>query len=593
VNAPLSLLKEGAPTMAMNSNGATVSLDDVGYQVVALQRSDAHMKTFIERVLAAGNGQAKDEGELVGFTQWYSGHRLAQSYENLVKELSNASWVDGFHLGATASLDEHGYQSVASLQNDAEMKAFVLRVILAGNGTVQDSTHLQGFAPWYSGTSTTQTFNALVSELATSDWVNGFSQSLVLEQNDHPPLQHLSLMANRLSLGMSAPLDAEGYQLVAALRSDDEMKAFVRRVVDAGKGDVKDEGELRGLTQWYSGTLATQHFDRLVQELQGAMWISGFHAGRIAALNEAGYQSVAALKRDDEMSDFITRVIHSGHGHITPGREDELRGLTQWYSGTYAVQAYQTLVEELAVKDWVNGFVLGPHQPHPTQDAGVFAQMNATTKGVLVASKAALDMTGYQEVVSLQNDRAMGAFIERLLLAGNATVTDHVRLASFAQWYSGVKATQSFQKLVFELKNAGWASGFAVAAVVPLNEEGYQMVADLKDNAEMKTFIARLVRLGNATISDDSKLEGFALWYSGVEATQTFKQLMSELSSMDWVSGFLPSAIAIGPAAVAAASGVYGEQHEAKHNKRPRQQKKRRPTWLRNWLLPGRSSEER
>lgn len=69
------------------------------------------------------------------------------------------------------------------------------------------------------------------------------------------------------------PLNEDGYQQVVAMRSDDDMKLFIRRVLAQLGMEVADEAELSGFTPHYSGILAVQDYDRLEKELRTVPWV--------------------------------------------------------------------------------------------------------------------------------------------------------------------------------------------------------------------------------------------------------------------------------------------------------------------------------
>lgn len=68
------------------------------------------------------------------------------------------------------------------------------------------------------------------------------------------------------------PLNDDGYQEVAARKSDDDMKFFIRRVLAKLGREVADEGHLSGFTRYFSGTEDVQDYDRLEAELRDASW---------------------------------------------------------------------------------------------------------------------------------------------------------------------------------------------------------------------------------------------------------------------------------------------------------------------------------
>jgi hypothetical protein len=173
------------------------------------------------------------------------------------------------------------------------------------------------------------------------------------------------------SLARSAPLTEDGYQSVVAEHSDEEMKAYIRRVLAAnGLGVNKsNEGSFAGLVPYFSGTKAAQSLKGLQKELQNAPWvvrISAFVAeslmngasGASAPLTEAGYQLVTAMRSDAEMEVFMRRMLEEDQ--VMPDNADAKRiiqDLAPHYSGTVAEQNLAQLRKDLLF-----------HLPFPEED---------------------------------------------------------------------------------------------------------------------------------------------------------------------------------------------------------------------------------
>eukprot|EP00448_Togula_jolla_P018027 CAMPEP_0170591466 /NCGR_PEP_ID=MMETSP0224-20130122/12420_1 /TAXON_ID=285029 /ORGANISM="Togula jolla, Strain CCCM 725" /LENGTH=170 /DNA_ID=CAMNT_0010915335 /DNA_START=78 /DNA_END=590 /DNA_ORIENTATION=+ len=75
-------------------------------------------------------------------------------------------------------------------------------------------------------------------------------------------------------IGMQAPLTRVGYLQVATACSDEEMKAFIYRVLLGHGRQIKagEEDTLNGFVPFFSGTAAVQDFDQLQEELKVAEW---------------------------------------------------------------------------------------------------------------------------------------------------------------------------------------------------------------------------------------------------------------------------------------------------------------------------------
>merc|ERR550537_2162325 len=87
--------------------------------------------------------------------------------------------------------------------------------------------------------------------------------------------------------GATATLTEEGYQQVAALKSNKDMKEFAHRILGSEALYVADAGELTGAIHWYSGRKDLQDLESLKKELRRAWWTRAGE-GRTAPLNDKG-----------------------------------------------------------------------------------------------------------------------------------------------------------------------------------------------------------------------------------------------------------------------------------------------------------------
>jgi len=131
-------------------------------------------------------------------------------------------------------------------------------------------------------------------------------------------------------VGSSVPTTEKGYQLVAELKDDNEMKAFVYRLVEKEARFVKDAAELSGMLPFYSGTQGVQSFESLKKELRDVPWVVDGE-GRNAALNEEGYQKVGKHKSRPHMMAFARRILDANFKKCSD--EGALIGLVPYYDG--------------------------------------------------------------------------------------------------------------------------------------------------------------------------------------------------------------------------------------------------------------------
>jgi len=164
--------------------------------------------------------------------------------------------------------------------------------------------------------------------------------------------QHVGTEAKlaAIELGNSVPLSEKGYQLVAAQKSDEEMKAFVHRVLAKEARYVKDVAELSGLVGFYSGTQGVQDLQSLKKELRASPWVAEGE-GRTAPLTDFGYQKVAKLKSNAHMMAFARRILNLNNKVCSD--EGALIGLVPYYSGQVTVQSFDLLTRELLSAPWI------------------------------------------------------------------------------------------------------------------------------------------------------------------------------------------------------------------------------------------------
>lgn len=160
-------------------------------------------------------------------------------------------------LGVTATTNEPGYEAVAKLKSDEEMKTFMLRVIEDYDCHVEDEGGLMGIVPWFSGTTAVQSLAQLVRALLFAVLANGE--------------RWLSYKNSAGMTGADVPLDLQGYMQVAIIRKDIEMEIFSRRLANQMGIKVTDEGGFKGMVMYHSGAAAFQSFGKLRDEIKAAV----------------------------------------------------------------------------------------------------------------------------------------------------------------------------------------------------------------------------------------------------------------------------------------------------------------------------------
>jgi len=176
----------------------------------------------------------------------------------------------------TATLDEPGYQEVASRKSNEEMNSFVRDVVVAHGGKITDKDALHNMVPNYSGMADVQSYWELVKELKHADWIEKADWTDVDEKNE------------------------PAYQAVASRKSNEEMNSFIRDVVVAHGGKITDKDALHNMVPNYSGMAGVQSYWELVKELKHADWIEKADWTDVHEKNENNYDKDEKDKPDEK-----------------------------------------------------------------------------------------------------------------------------------------------------------------------------------------------------------------------------------------------------------------------------------------------------
>lgn len=512
------------------ATGSMAALNENGYKQVSSLKSNAEMGTYIRRVISSMGLSVTDEAGLTGVVPYYSGMSATQSFAALKHEIISApKWighskaalhsdghesasflVHGDHsgmsmvTGASATLNEDGYESVAKLKNNAEMKTFIQRVVDDMGGRVVDEPGFNGVVPYYSGQRATQTFAALRAEISSAPtsakaWVEMDSDAIPDASTQNGGSESQSESDESImdtAIGSTTSLDERGYKAVSKLRSNSEMGAFIQRLVSQMGGRIVDEAGFQGVVPFYSGQQAKQSFEALRKEIQSSAksnsaWVeieestsssdveensqafvdqhdegasSSGSMGAEAPLSEKGYKTVSGLRSNTEMRTFMQRVVADMGARVVD--EAGFSGVIPYYSGVRSTQSLEALKQEIrSTPDSRNPWVefSSPISAMETSiaTAGTRYQRRANLEdagasGAISGSSVSLDEEGYKVVSSLRNDAEMKTFIERVVESMDGVVGDEAGLNGVVPYYSGVRSTQSLQALKKEILAAHW-----------------------------------------------------------------------------------------------------------------------------------------
>lgn len=384
-------------------------------------------------------------------------------------------------IGHAATLDETGYQQVAAIKDDAEMAEFVARVIDECDFKVENMKGLMNVVPWFSGTIATQNIEALEDALLNA---------AVMDSSD-PWLSYRN--TGGVTAG-TAELGVIGYVQVAMLKDDAAMKIFAKKMCKQLGVKIIDEGAFESMVDTYTSSLGFKSYERLQAEIRSAAnapnsWAKwkkhpavlastehvlsgdataftrvagriatkGFCTrypcqsllaaphrhqgiGRTASLDEAGYKQVARLKDDEEMHQYILRVIAEYDCKVA--FDGGLSGIVPWFSGTTEVQSFAKLQEVLL-------FAIIADPKHAWLQYRNTARVNG--------ANAELSLQGYVQVAALKSTSEMKKFGKRMCESLGVNIVNEGGFEGMINYYSGAEHFQSYERLVSEIKSAAKA----------------------------------------------------------------------------------------------------------------------------------------
>jgi len=350
-------------------------------------------------------------------------------------------------------------------------------------------------------------------------------------------LQAGAQKAGDAGLGNTAPLTEEGYQQVADMKNNKEMKKFAHRILNSEARYVTNAAELTGAIHFYSGRMDVQDLATLKAELRKAWWTKAGE-GRTAPLTEQGYQSVAKMKSKANMRAFMRRILNAEKKTVSD--EEAFFAVAPSYDGEVSTQSFEQLKTELLSAPWAvarSDEQVAPAEEENVQEAvvnEVLLQAGAQKAGDAgLGNTAPLTEEGYQQVADMKNNKEMKKFAHRILNSEARYVTNAAELTGAIHFYSGRKSSQDLATLKAELRSAWWTKA-GEGRTAPLTEQGYQAVAKMKSRANMRAFMRRILIANSKTVSDEGAFFALAHHYDGEVSVQTFGQLQNEVLSAPW-----------------------------------------------------------
>lgn len=258
--------------------GVVASLSEKGYQEVTKTESSFEMEKFARRLVEAMGIKVSDEVLFRRMIPEYSGQRGQQSLfalkRDILKALRPGGWatedtsvgvdVLGTPSGASAPLNESGYDLVFRLHNSSEMEAYARRAVDSLNLLIVNAAPLR--------------------RLATAFSTGGAEENRSLAELRLEILKTVRSSEPWAVSGEDALLTEGGYRAVSATKSDEELAAFVRRVIWHEGCRVTNQDGLSNLVRRFADGSGPQSFDALEKEVFEACgltdkgtWFGSFH----------------------------------------------------------------------------------------------------------------------------------------------------------------------------------------------------------------------------------------------------------------------------------------------------------------------------
>lgn len=388
-------------------------------------------------------------------------------------------------------------------------------------------------------------------------------------------------------LGNAAALSEDGFLAVAKLKSDEDMKAFIHRMLLSEARFVADKGKLNGFVGFYSGTsahlghkgshkcvegespseeLCLKAAQKLLPEGQiqgrvglqsgeypavppgcsvqsGGDWAAHYNK-KADALNNGAYSPVCfdngPSRHFDNLKAELRRMhwVADGMGRTAALSAGGYRGVIELASvgNTRAFWRRVLESEHLKVADDM------PFDRFVRYEAadGSFDELKARIVSSswvvpledwqgLSGTTAPLTEDGYSMVARLKSDAEMATFLRRVVASEARIVVDEAAFNGVVPFYSGTTSAQSLGNLIAEIRHGSSWVGLDIGRTAPLSEEGYQEVAARRNNVQMKEFARRVLAASGSSI-DAGSLNGLVPYHSGKVLVQSFEKLQQDLA---------------------------------------------------------------
>jgi hypothetical protein len=338
------------------------------------------------------------------------------------------------------------------------------------------------------------------------------------------------------SLAQSASLDEVGYKDVVALRSNSEMKLYIRRVAENMGCQVVSETGLTSLAPFFSGEKKEQTFANLEAEVykgcmgndSGIQWLSSMYphvsdrtprgqsllsassirlpmaqkvvvspmAAPAAPITEEGFREVMLRKDHQEMKMFFRRVISTLDGWVVD--ESGLEGLLPFYNNEKGSQPLAALFVELE------------------------EVMQKPDGWVMKAPESLLQLPTLQPAEIPEVARSPSRVTPESPL--------YHAVAAVSKRVDGASADKEKHKFIPCPEDENELDALRhIASVASLDQAGYESLVLLKNDCAMEYFVIRVAEDLNCHVIERDGLKGVVPFYSGTRGKQDYAELELEV----------------------------------------------------------------
>lgn len=410
----------------------------------------------------------------------------------------------------TAPLDEDGYAMVAALSDAHSMSTFFKRVMHRQHVRVTNFRLFRKILRFFDGECSSQSFAALVDAVRKGQ-EDDECESPWLETE--PAEDTVLLQVEEASqMGVDTDLKPIPKELFCLNHTADKaMGSFMQGVIQEMGGAITDYSRFCGFVPWYSGTVATQPYSKLVAELRSVSsspngWVRGLRRsvarldaedaigfplslGKYAPMAQGGYDAVRLMGSPQDIERFVRRARKKDESmaHLVRGVVAEMGGVIakreplfnfavkcRIIAGDDQISTIQRGILEAAEQpdSWVkfrDERLRALRQLGQGQFQRPIDEVGRSAAAKHIGKKAPLSEKGYRSVVSEGDTPDMVAFMHRVMANEKLILVSPASLKSFAAYHSGECGTQTYDQLVFDLHRSATSSPYCGGGWVTLS----------------------------------------------------------------------------------------------------------------------------